>query len=160
MHKASNHLQSIQQAFGESQKKHLPKPLTQKCSLGAQEEEFSVPTVTVGGSLCSHSSSCRSRSFPSSPVSPASAGRGLRGARLGNAGRHRALTGLHSTPLLTAWSCSALIPPSHNHLGGKGPPDIYSGSARSRLSQQSRREGFEDLPSYRLSMQPVLVLSV
>lgn len=100
-----------------------------KQSLGAGEEMFwkvfPALTVTVGGSLCSHSSSCRSRSFPSSPASPASAGRGLRGARLGSAGRDRALT-----HLLTAGTA-----PSHNHLGGKGPPDICSGSASSRLSQ-------------------------
>lgn len=164
MHKASKHLQSIQHTGGESWKKKNSTSTSKnshiwKYSLGAQEEVFPALTVTVGGSLCSHSSSCRSRSCPSSPASPSSAARGLRGARLGNAARHRESSHrADSTDLLIVRTCSAVIPPSHNHLGGKGPPGIYSGSARSRLSQQSLLVGFEDLP--RLSMEPVPVFSV
>lgn len=65
------------------QKVHL------QSSLAAQGEVAQLSTLTVraGGSLCSHSSSCRSRSCPSSPGSPVSGARALRGARLGNATR-------------------------------------------------------------------------
>lgn len=117
----------------------------QKYSWGAQGEVCSVPTVTVGGSLCSHSSSCRSRSCPSSPVSPASAGRGLRGARLGSAGRHRALTGCtaHTCPCLNLLSWNRSISPSP---GREGTSWHLLRVSQVQPFLTGFPEGFEDLP--------------
>lgn len=57
-------------------------------SAAAQEVlQLRALTVRAAGSLCSHSSSCQSRSCPSSPWSPGNGAQVPRGARLGNAAR-------------------------------------------------------------------------